>query len=80
MALTGKETDLKAALVAAITTAITNAGNPPIAPNQIETLSEGIANALIPFLVANTAVATTVTVLPHPPGGAAIGTGTGTIS
>jgi len=55
--ITGQEAVLKAALVSEIEAAITaNCGAAPIAPKCIEGLAEGIANAIIPFLTANTQV------------------------
>lgn len=57
MPITGKELDLKADLITEIEAAIaTNCGASPMAPNCISGLAEGIANAIIPFLVANTQV------------------------
>ena len=51
---TGKEALLKVALVNSITTAITAAGGS--GGVAIQPLAEGIANGLIPFLVANSLV------------------------
>jgi len=86
MPISGQEAVLTAALVSAIESAIAvKCGAFPISPKCIDGLAEGIANAIIPFLVANTqvnsgqAVTTTsvVAVAPHPPGGPAAGTGVG---
>ena len=61
--ITGKESDLASALTAAIRAAIeAKYGQPLGSPEYIDALSSGIANAIIPFLVAN------VTVNPIPAG------------
>ncbi len=89
MGLTGSEAVLKSSLIAAIQAGIlADCGASPIAPNCINGLSQGIADAIIPHLTSNVQVdpgqTTIVTVLPHVPGGAAAGTGSvstpGTIS
>lgn len=52
--ITGQESVLKAALISAIRTAVqTKAGTTIKEPEYIDAVSEGIANAIIPFLVAN---------------------------
>lgn len=57
MAITGQESALKSALTAAITAAIqTKLGSSVQSPQYIDALSEGIANALIPFLTSNVTV------------------------
>ena len=57
MPITGQETTLASALTSAIKTAIeAQSGQTIQSPEYIEGLCTGIANALIPFLVANTTV------------------------
>ena len=43
------ETDIRAAILA-------NTGNPAATPNALNSLSQGIANAIIPHIVSNTQV------------------------
>lgn len=55
--ITGNEAALTSALTSAITSALeAQYGGPIGVPNYVPALSAGIANALIPFLVANTQV------------------------
>lgn len=55
--ITGQEAALKALLKTEIEAAVTaNCGAAPLPPNCIIGLAEGIANALIPFLVTNIVV------------------------
>lgn len=57
MPITGKESLLKSLLMAAIKSAVeAKSGTPTAEPEYIDALSEGIANAIIPFLVTNTQV------------------------
>lgn len=57
MPITGQEATLKAALVAAIQAGIAaECGYAVMTPNCINGLAKGIADALIPFLTANTLV------------------------
>ena len=75
MPLAGSETVLAAALEASIEAEIAAAsGSTPVAPKAIDGLALGIAKAIIPHIIANALVTTAVA--PHPPGGAAVGTGT----
>jgi len=61
MPITGKEAILKANLEAAIAAAVASeCGSAPLTPNCIDGLSKGIADAIIPFLVANILVSTHV--------------------
>ena len=54
MPITGQESTLKALLVSEIESAIAaNCGYSVMTPRCIDGLAEGIANAIIPFLVAN---------------------------
>lgn len=60
MPITGQEGTLKASLITNIEAAIAaNCGFTVMTPRCINGLAEGIANAIIPFLVANTQVNTT---------------------
>lgn len=75
MSLTGSENTLKATLITEIENAIlANTGFPVATPNAINSLAEGLANAVIPHFITNTIVTTAVA--PHTPGGSAVGTGT----
>jgi hypothetical protein len=75
MPLAGTEALLAAALEGSIESEIAAAcGQSPVQPHCIDGLSLGIAKAIIPHIVSNALVTTAVA--PHPPGGAAIGTGT----
>ena len=57
MPITGQESTLAAALTTEIKAAVSaQFGGPIGTPEYIEAVSMGIANALIPFLVANTQV------------------------
>jgi len=57
MPITGQEGTLKASLIANIEAAIAaNCGYTVMTPRCIDGLAEGIANAIIPFLVANVQV------------------------
>jgi len=57
MPITGNESALASALTSAITAAIeAKLGSAVQSPEYIDALSEGIANAIIPFLVSNTEV------------------------
>jgi hypothetical protein len=57
MAITGQEGALASALNSAITAALEAQYGGPIGnPNYIPALSQGIANAIIPFLVGNVQV------------------------
>lgn len=93
MPISGLESTLASELTSAITAAIeAKYGHTIRSPEYIDALSAGIANAIIPFLVANTQVNTGQSVavpalglidsLGHPVSGAAVGTvdTTGTIS
>lgn len=76
MAILGQEAVLESSMTAFIQSEIlAKCGSAPISPNCIDGLSSGISKALIPFLIANIEVVPgqTTAVLPHPPGGAAIG-------
>lgn len=78
--LTGSEAVLESSLIAAIQAGITaNCLVAPIAPNCINGLAEGIANAIIPHLIGNIQVDSGAAcgVGSHPTGGAAVGTVTG---
>lgn len=58
--ITGQESTLKAMLISAITAGIAaECGYTVMTPNCINGLAKGIADAIIPFLVANTQVNTT---------------------
>ena len=58
--LTGTETVLKSSLIAAIQAGVlADCGTSPISPNCINGLAKGIADAVIPHLVANIEVAST---------------------
>ena len=60
MPITGQEAVLKASLITEIESAIaSNCGYTVMTPRCIDGLAEGIANAIIPFLVAYTQVNTT---------------------
>lgn len=75
MPLAGTEALLAAAMEGSIESEIAAAcGATPTAPKCIDGLSLGIAKSIIPHLITNILVTTAV--LPHPPGGAAVGTGT----
>jgi len=55
--LTGTENTLKALIDTDIKAAVlSNTGNPVATPNAIDSLAEGIANAIIPHYVSNTQV------------------------
>lgn len=57
MPLTGTENSLSASIDSAIRAAITaNEGTAPANPNVIDSLAEGIANAVIPHIVSNAQV------------------------
>lgn len=57
MPITGQESALASALTSAIITSLENKFGGPIRdPEYVDALCAGIANALIPFLVANTEV------------------------
>lgn len=57
MPITGLETTLKSQLISAITAAVeAKFGGPVRPPEYIDALSEGIANAIVPFLVTNVQV------------------------
>jgi hypothetical protein len=83
--ITGQESELASALTSAITSALeAQYGGPIGVPNYVPALSAGIANALIPFLVANTQVNTGQSVaVPasglEAPDGAVTGSATGTV-
>lgn len=85
MPISGLESTLTSELTSAITAALeAKFGGPIGTPEYIDALSAGIANAIIPFLVANTQVNTGQSVavpalglvdsLGHPVTGAAVGT------
>lgn len=58
--ITGQEATLKAMLISAITAGIAaECGYTVMTPNCINGLAKGIADAIIPFLVANTKVNST---------------------
>jgi len=84
MPITGQESVLTASLTSAITAAVeAKFGGLIGTPEYIDALSQGIANAIIPFLVANTVVNTTdVVIIPvtasagSPSAGTGVGTGT----
>ena len=55
--LTGTENTLKALIDTEIKAAVlSNTGNPVASPNAIDSLSEGVANAIIPHLISNAQV------------------------
>ncbi len=77
MPITGMEAALQAQLVAAIHAGIAaECGASPMTPNCIDGLAKGIADAIIPFLVANLQVnagqAITGTVTSGPGAGGAV--------
>lgn len=85
MPITGLESTLTSELITTITAAIeTKYGHSIGTPEYIDALSAGIANAIIPFLVANTQVNTGQMVnVPasglEAPDGPVSGTATGTV-
>ena len=90
MAITGKEADLAALLTPSLDTQIraeiaAACGATPMSPECIMGLSagisKGVANVIIAFLVANTAVGTSVVIpVTSAPGAPSAGTGTGVIT
>lgn len=87
MPITGNESELASQLTSAITAAIqAKYGQAIRSPEYIDALSTGIANAIIPFLVANTQVNTGQSVMVPGAGltdsetsAAITGTATGTV-
>jgi hypothetical protein len=82
MPITGQESALTSALTSAITAAIeSKLGNAVMTPEYIDALSQGIANAIIPFLVSNVLVTPLAAGALTSPSGSVTGvTAPGTIS
>jgi len=78
MPLTGQETVLSASLKTSIVAELSKLGNAAFDPKSVEALSTGIANALLPFLVANIQVSPGIVVATS--GGPGSTTSPGTIT